>query len=70
MQLPRNCLLPTPLTPPCLRSLSCSVGGVVVTSTDGRVVCNNTLDARLEIAYQQNLPAVRAVLFGKEAAVR
>ena len=27
-------------------------------SKDGRVVCSNTLDARLEISFKQNLPAV------------
>ena len=28
-------------------------------SKDGKVVCSNTLDARLEIAFKQNLPLVR-----------
>lgn len=45
-------------------------GGVVVTSGDGKIVCSNTLDDRLRIAYSQNLPEVRAMLFGIEAAVR
>ncbi|GFR51972.1 hypothetical protein Agub_g14499 [Astrephomene gubernaculifera] len=39
-------------------------GGLVVTSADGRITCNNTLDDRLKIAYQANLPTVRAKLFG------
>ena len=39
-------------------------GGLVVTSWDGRIVCSNTLDQRLEIAYSKNLPAVRELLFG------
>ncbi|CAI5939709.1 unnamed protein product [Closterium sp. NIES-65] len=38
-------------------------GGVVMASKDGRVVCSNTLDARLEIAFKQNLPAIRASMF-------
>lgn len=38
-------------------------GGVVVASKDGRVVCSNTLDARLEIAFHQNLPTIRKSLF-------
>eukprot|EP01024_Parvocaulis_polyphysoides_P059243 TRINITY_DN63_c1_g1_i2.p2 TRINITY_DN63_c1_g1~~TRINITY_DN63_c1_g1_i2.p2 ORF type:complete len:228 (-),score=43.74 TRINITY_DN63_c1_g1_i2:210-893(-) len=39
------------------------VGGIAVTSMDGRIVCSNTLDDRLEISYSQNLPVVRALLF-------
>lgn len=39
-------------------------GGLVVTSADGRIVCSNTLDARLAIAYSSHLPAIREILFG------
>ncbi|KAL3686816.1 hypothetical protein R1sor_013125 [Riccia sorocarpa] len=39
-------------------------GGVVLASRDGRIVCENTLDARLEIAFKQNLPEIRKQLFG------
>ncbi|GIL77991.1 hypothetical protein Vretimale_7389 [Volvox reticuliferus] len=39
-------------------------GGIVLTSADGRIRCSNTLDERLKIAYQANLPTVRAKLFG------
>lgn len=42
-------------------------GGVVLISGDGRIMCNNTLDDRLKIAYQANLPTVRAKLFGTMA---
>lgn len=52
----------TDVTSPLPSPLSC--GGVVVTSADGRIVCSNTLDDRLRITYQANLPALRAVLFG------
>ncbi|KAK9863348.1 hypothetical protein WJX84_008978, partial [Apatococcus fuscideae] len=45
-------------------------GGVAVTSADGNIVCSNTLDDRLRIAYSQNLPTIRATLFGIEAPVR
>jgi hypothetical protein len=38
-------------------------GGVVAVSADGRVSVPNTLDARLAIACEQTLPAVRAALF-------
>ncbi|KAI8470782.1 MAG: vacuolar ATP synthase subunit E [Monoraphidium minutum] len=47
---------------------SCS-GGVVVTSADGRIACSNTLDDRVAISYQANLPAIRGQLFGSAAAV-
>ena len=30
-----------------------------MTSEDGLIVCKNTLDARLELAYQQLLPSIR-----------
>ncbi|KAI3425324.1 hypothetical protein D9Q98_009088 [Chlorella vulgaris] len=39
-------------------------GGVVVTSADSKIVCSNTLDDRLRITYQSNLPHLRALLFG------
>lgn len=44
-----------------------SAGGVTVTSADGRIECANTLDARVHIAYQANLPDIRAELFGATA---
>jgi V-type H+-transporting ATPase subunit E len=41
---------------------TCS-GGVAVLAEGGRIVCNNTLDARLKSAFDANLPLVRAELF-------
>lgn len=38
-------------------------GGVVLTSTDARIVLSNTLDDRLQIAFQENLPYIRQKLF-------
>ncbi|GAB2272069.1 V-type proton ATPase subunit E2 [Dionaea muscipula] len=38
--------------------LSCS-GGVVLASQDGKIVCENTLDARLDVAFRQKLPEIR-----------
>lgn len=35
-----------------------SSGGVVLASQDGKIVCENTLDARLEVVYRQKLPEV------------
>lgn len=39
-------------------------GGVAVASTGGKVVCCNTLDARVRIAYEALLPSIRHELFG------
>ena len=48
----------------------CSAGGVTLTNASGSIVCANTLDDRLKIAYSQNLPKIRESLFGLEAPVR
>jgi len=40
-------------------------GGVVLSSNEGRIICSNTLDARLAMGYEQNLPKIRTTLFGK-----
>jgi len=40
-------------------------GGIVLSSNEGRIICSNTLDARLAMAYEQNLPKIRTTLFGK-----
>lgn len=45
-------------------------GGVVLTSADGRIVCSNTLDDRVKIAYQANLPEIRTKLFGAPVLAR
>jgi len=39
------------------------MGGVMVTARGGRVVCDNTLDARLKIVMKAELPYVRDKLF-------
>lgn len=41
---------------------SCT-GGVVLLSQGGTIVVENTFESRLEIAYQQNLPKIRKVMF-------
>ncbi|OEL21701.1 V-type proton ATPase subunit E [Dichanthelium oligosanthes] len=46
---------------------SCS-GGVVLASRDGKIVCENTLDARLQVAFRKKLPEIRQSLFGQVAA--
>ncbi|GAB2300791.1 V-type proton ATPase subunit E2 [Dionaea muscipula] len=39
-------------------------GGVVLASQDGKIVCENTLDARLDVAFRQKLPEIRRRLLG------
>lgn len=41
-----------------------SAGGVVLLSQGGTIVVENTFESRLEIAYQQNLPQIRKIMFG------
>jgi len=39
------------------------IGGVEVTGFGGKINLNNTLQSRLDLAYQTRLPALRALLF-------
>ena len=39
------------------------IGGVTLLSDNGNIVVENTFESRLEIAYQQNLPQIRKMLF-------
>ncbi|CAO3643608.1 unnamed protein product [Cunninghamella blakesleeana] len=39
-------------------------GGVILSSLQGKIVVDNTLEARLEIAKEEMLPQLRVVLFG------
>ncbi|KAK8593078.1 hypothetical protein V6N13_043307 [Hibiscus sabdariffa] len=41
-------------------------GGVVIASQDGKIVCENTLDARLDVAFSKKLPEIRKWLFGQD----
>ncbi|ESW08336.1 hypothetical protein PHAVU_009G037400 [Phaseolus vulgaris] len=47
--------------------ISCS-GGVVLASRDGKIVCENTLDARLDVVFRKKLPEIRKQLFGQVVA--
>lgn len=40
------------------------VGGIVLLSQGGSILVDNTFESRLEIAYSQNLPQIRQLLFG------
>jgi len=46
--------------------LHCS-GGVVLASHDGKIVFENTLDARLDVVFRNKLPHIRKQLFGQVA---
>ncbi|KAJ6865608.1 V-type proton ATPase subunit E2-like [Populus alba x Populus x berolinensis] len=43
-------------------------GGVVMASKDGKIVFENTLDARLDVAFGNKLPEIRKQLLGKLGA--
>ncbi|KAK7369756.1 hypothetical protein VNO80_11800 [Phaseolus coccineus] len=43
-------------------------GGVVLASCDGKIVCENTLDARLDVVFRKKLPEIRKQLFGQVVA--
>ncbi|KAI3501376.1 hypothetical protein L1887_29242 [Cichorium endivia] len=47
-------------------ALSCS-GGVVLASRDGKIVFENTLDARLDVIFRGKLPEIRRLLFAQVA---
>lgn len=53
VKLDRNTFLPDNIS-----------GGVVLMSQGGTIVVENTFESRLEIAYQQNLPIIRTMMFG------
>eukprot|EP01057_Protomagalhaensia_wolfi_P000535 Protomagalhaensia_wolfi_Nauph_80__534@NODE_12_length_5322_cov_729_645845_g9_i0_p4_GENE_NODE_12_length_5322_cov_729_645845_g9_i0NODE_12_length_5322_cov_729_645845_g9_i0_p4_ORF_typecomplete_len232_score69_32vATPsynt_E/PF01991_18/9_5e59DUF885/PF05960_11/0_051DUF4886/PF16227_5/0_025DUF4886/PF16227_5/1_4e03Par3_HAL_N_term/PF12053_8/6_2e03Par3_HAL_N_term/PF12053_8/0_34ATPsynt_B/PF00430_18/52ATPsynt_B/PF00430_18/0_2DUF4570/PF15134_6/0_22DUF4570/PF15134_6/4_1e02Prominin/PF05478_11/0_97DUF1283/PF06932_11 len=44
---------------------TCS-GGVILTSMDGKIVCDNTLDARLDLVVQECLPQLRKILYDSD----
>ncbi|KAL2524975.1 V-type proton ATPase subunit E3 [Abeliophyllum distichum] len=43
-------------------------GGVVLASRDGKIVFENTLDARLDVVFRKKLPEIRKLLFANVAA--
>jgi len=46
-----------------LNKESCT-GGVILSANEGRIMCNNTLDIRLQYAFEGALPEVRRQLYG------
>ncbi|KAI8016707.1 V-type proton ATPase subunit E [Camellia lanceoleosa] len=59
--------LPPPRSSEDSHGPSCS-GGVVLASQDGKIVCENTLDARLDVVFRQKLPEIRKHLLGSSTA--
>mmetsp|Transcript_17086 Transcript_17086/g.35180 ORF Transcript_17086/g.35180 Transcript_17086/m.35180 type:complete len:224 (+) Transcript_17086:61-732(+) len=41
-------------------------GGIIAVADDGRIVCDNTLSARLNLVYIELLPSIRAILFPEQ----
>jgi len=39
-------------------------GGIILSTNEGRIICANTLDARLSMAFEQKLPEIRNLLYG------
>ena len=56
-----KCLLEIDTTKALLPETDC--GGVILISKDGRIVSNNTISSKLDLAYEQLLPDIRALLF-------
>lgn len=42
------------------------MGGVQLRAQKDRIICNNTLDERLELCYQEALPEIRSILFPRK----
>ena len=40
-----------------------SIGGIALTCLIGKIVCSNTLENRLNLAFQESLPDIRNGLF-------
>jgi len=45
---------------------SCS-GGIMLSTAEGKIICSNTLEQRLSMVYEQQLPSVRTMMFGASA---
>jgi len=50
------------------KQLSCT-GGVLLTAKNGQIVCKNTLDARLDIAFDRMKPQIRGIIWGERAKI-
>ena len=69
LQLDAHANLPPPPGPANGEGASC-VGGVHVISADGKTVCNNSLDDRLTVAFERNVPEIRTAIFGANPNIK
>jgi len=53
-----------PPAPSANSSTASCAGGVLVSARDGQILCRNTLDHRLELAFDALKPTLRGTLFG------
>ena len=42
------------------------IGGVFLRNSDGRIVCDNSFDARIGLIFEHLLPAIRSMLFSRD----
>ena len=42
------------------------IGGIFMRSSDGRIVCDNSFDARVSLIFEHLLPSIRFMLFPKK----
>jgi V-type H+-transporting ATPase subunit E len=45
-------------------------GGILLYTTDKRIVCNNTLRSRLDLCFEELLPHIRRALFPAKKATK
>lgn len=43
-----------------------SYGGVLLTALNGKIKCDNTMNSRLQLVYEELLPSIRAILFPEQ----
>ncbi|GAM25047.1 hypothetical protein SAMD00019534_082220, partial [Acytostelium subglobosum LB1] len=53
-----------PAGPSALSKGPTCCGGIILSALEGRIICKNTLDARLEICFDQMTPIVRTTMYG------
>ena len=42
------------------------IGGVFLRSQDGLIVCDNSIDARVDLIFEHLLPVIRSMLFERK----
>jgi len=58
---PTNRLSPAPVEGSSAPSCS---GGIMLSTAEGKIICSNTLEQRLSMIYEQQLPRIRSMMFG------